>query len=66
MLNNIFPIKEVTSGIGGKISKRDVTAYAKMTEYVYIALSDLVFNLGVSLQALQPKRQLNSDRFLTC
>ena len=41
--DNIFSIKEVTSGKGGKILKRDVTAYVKMTEHVDFAFSDLVF-----------------------
>ena len=49
LLNTIliifFPIKEVTSGIGCKISKRDVTAYVKMTKNVEFALSDLVYCL---------------------
>ena len=39
----IFPIKEVTSSLGGKkIEKRDITAYIKMTKYVDIALRDLL------------------------
>ena len=54
LLNTIliifFPIKEVTSGIGGKISKRDVTAYVKMTEYVDFALSDLVLHCFVRFE----------------
>ena len=48
--DNIFPFKEVTSGICGNISKRDVTTYVKMTEYVDFALSDLVLHCFVRFE----------------
>ena len=41
--DNIFSIEKVISSLVGKYRKRELTAHIKMTEYVDIALSDLVF-----------------------